>query len=46
MKLMEEEDEKKRQNEDERRKIWQKDLDKQILEKNQKKVFKQFIQLQ
>ena len=36
MKLMEEEDEKKRQNEDERRKIWQKDLDKQIYEKNQK----------
>ena len=36
MKLMEEEDEKKRQNEDAKRKIWQKDLDKQIFEKNQK----------
>jgi hypothetical protein len=36
MKLMEEEDEKKRQSEDEKRKTWQKDLDRQILEKNQK----------
>ena len=36
MKLMEEEDEKKRQNEDAKRKIWQKDLDKQIYEKKQK----------
>ena len=35
-KLMEEEEEKKRQKDDETRKIWQKDLDKQILEKNQK----------
>jgi len=36
MKLMEEEEEKKRQSEDEKRKTWQKDLDRQILEKNQK----------
>ena len=36
MKLMEEEDEKKRRGEDEKRKTWQKDLDRQILEKNQK----------
>jgi hypothetical protein len=35
-KQLEEEEEKKRQKEDERRKGWQKDLDKQILEKNQK----------
>jgi hypothetical protein len=35
-KIMEEEDEKKRQKDDETRKIWQKDLDRQILEKNQK----------
>ena len=36
-KQMDDEEEKKRQRDDEQKKIWQKDLDKQILEKNQKK---------
>ena len=36
-KQMDDEEEKKRQRDDELKKIWQKDLDKQILEKNQKK---------
>ena len=35
-KLMEDEEEKKRKKDDETRKIWQKELDRQILEKNQK----------
>ena len=35
-KLMEDEEERKRQRDDEQKKGWQKDLDKQILEKNQK----------